>query len=189
MSFSDPDRRTFGIDKQKESTMRVEQTENAVAVTMRVDASTTTIFAMLCDPASHVAMDGSGMLRSAPAGALSQVGERFSVEMTNDFMGEYEMTNEIIAFEPNRLIQWEPTLTRASRPEDRDGVGESARQRWGYVLTPVSDTVTDVTETFDCIDSDDWLKEATKGGELWIDAMTKTLNNIADQIEKTTQPR
>jgi hypothetical protein len=74
-------------------------------------------------------------------------------------------------------------MTRASRPEDRDGVGNSAKQRWGFQLTPVDETVTDVTETFDCVNSPAWLKDAVKGGERWIEAMTTTLDKIAARVE------
>lgn len=41
-------------------------------------------------------------------------------------MGDYEMTNLIVEFEPHRLIQWQPIMTRASRPEDSANLGNSA---------------------------------------------------------------
>jgi hypothetical protein len=163
--------------------MSLDLSENAVAVTRRIDAAATTIFALLCDPANHVAVDGSGMLRSTPTRPLSNTGDSFAVEMWNDEMGEYEMTNLVVEFEQDRLIRWQPTMTRASRPEDRDGVGNSAKQRWGFQLTPVDETVTDVTETFDCVNSPAWLKDAVKGGERWIEAMTTTLDKIAAGVE------
>jgi uncharacterized protein YndB with AHSA1/START domain len=162
--------------------MSIDQSENVVAVTRRIDAPATTIFAMLSDPANHVSIDGSGMLRSTPARQVSSVGDRFAVEMWNEEMGEYEMTNLIVEFEPDRLIRWQPTMTRASRPEDRDNLGNSAKQRWGYQLTPVSETATDVTETFDCSESPDWLKQAVKGGEGWLPAMTATLDKLAARV-------
>jgi hypothetical protein len=56
-------------------------------------------------------------------------------------------------------------MTGASRPEDREGIGNAAKQRWGFQLTPVSETATDVTETFDCTESPDWLQTAVLGGE------------------------
>jgi uncharacterized protein YndB with AHSA1/START domain len=156
--------------------------ENAVAVTRRIDAAASTIFAVLCDPENHVVIDGSGMLRSTPAARVSKVADSFAVEMWNNEMGSYEMTNTIVEFEPDRLIRWQPTMTRASRPEDQDGVGDSAKQRWGFELTPVSDTVTDVTETYDCGESPDWLKRAVKGGQRWVEAMTATLDNLAEKV-------
>jgi uncharacterized protein YndB with AHSA1/START domain len=165
--------------------MSTEQSENAVAVTRRIDAAASTIFAVLCDPANHVTIDGSGMLRSTPPRQVSSVGDDFAVEMWNEEMGEYEMTNQVVEFEPGRLIRWQPTMTRSSRPEDQDFLGDSAKQRWGFELTPVSDTTTDVTETFDCNASPDWLKDAVKGGEQWIPAMTETLEKLAMQVEPT----
>jgi uncharacterized protein YndB with AHSA1/START domain len=158
-------------------------TANFVAVTRRIDAPASSIFALLCDPASHVTIDGSGMLRSTPAAQVSRVEDTFAVEMWNAEMGSYEMTNTIVEFVPDRLIRWQPALTRASRPEDGDAVGSSAYQRWGFELTPVSDTVTDVTETFDCSESPDWLKTAVKGGQRWVEAMTLTLDNIAERVQ------
>jgi uncharacterized protein YndB with AHSA1/START domain len=166
-----------------EATMSIDQSENAVAVTRRLDAPASTIFAVLCDPANHVAIDGSGMLRSTPTQQVSSVGDRFAVEMWNDDMGEYEMTNEVVDFEQDRLIRWQPTMTRASRPEDRDSVGNSAKQQWGFQLTPVGDSVTDVTETFNCTESPEWLKAAVKGGEVWIAAMNETLDRLATQVD------
>jgi uncharacterized protein YndB with AHSA1/START domain len=163
--------------------MSLEQSENAVSVTRRIAAPAATIFAVLCDPAHHVVIDGSDMLRSTPPTPVSTVGDRFAVQMWNAEMGDYEMTNEVVELESDRLIRWEPTMTRASRPEDQEGVGISAKQRWGFVLAPVSEAVTDVTETFDCSESPDWLKRAVKGGQRWIDAMTATLDRLASQVE------
>jgi uncharacterized protein YndB with AHSA1/START domain len=163
--------------------MPVDQNPNTVSVTRRIDAPAAAIFAVLCEPANHVAIDGTGMLRGTSAEPVSKLGDSFAVEMWNEEMGEYEMTNTIVEFEPGRLIRWQPTMTGASRPEDREDIGNSARQRWGFELNPVDDGVTDVTETFDCTESPDWLKQAVRGGERWIDAMTATLDKLATQVE------
>jgi hypothetical protein len=85
--------------------MSIDRSENAVAVTWRIDAAAPTIFALLCDPAKHVAIDGSGMLRSTPTRQMSKVGDRFAVEMWNEEMGEYQMTNLVVEFEQDRLIR------------------------------------------------------------------------------------
>ena len=45
----------------------------------------------------------------------------------------YTMTNEVVEFEPDRLIAWR----------------HIGRHRWRYELEPISDTETLVTETFD----------------------------------------
>jgi uncharacterized protein YndB with AHSA1/START domain len=162
----------------------VDQTENVVAVTRRIDAPADSIFTMLCDPAAHVSIDGSTMLRSSSAKPVSRVGDRFAMEMWNDEMGSYEMTNTVVELEPDRRIRWEPVLTRASRPQDADGVGESAKQLWGYELTPIDGNATEATATFDCRESPAWLKQAVRGGERWVASMTATLDNLAKEVER-----
>jgi hypothetical protein len=153
--------------------------EFAVSVDRRIAAPAATIFAVLCDPANHVTIDGSGMLRSTAARPLSGIGDTFVVEMWNPNMDDYEITNLVVDFEPDRVIRWQPLLTRASRPEAQERVGVSAKHRWGYELRTVGDAVTDVTQTFDVIESPDWLKEATDGGKVWIDTMTASLEKLA----------
>jgi hypothetical protein len=70
------------------------------------------IFAVLTDPQGHVAIDSSGMLMSADAGRVGQVGDTFTVHMDrealNDFpeLGRYDVTNEVTAFTPDREIAW-----------------------------------------------------------------------------------
>jgi hypothetical protein len=98
-------------------------------------------------------------------------------------MDDYEITNVVVDFTPDRLIRWQPTLSRASRPDAAERVGVSAKHRWGFALSPVGDGVTDVTETFDCIESPEWLQEATKGGATWIEAMTTSLEKLAELID------
>jgi hypothetical protein len=70
------------------------------------------IFAVLTDPAGHVAIDSAGMLMSAEPGRVRKVGDTFTVHMDrealNDFpeLGLYDVTNEITAFEQDREIAW-----------------------------------------------------------------------------------
>src|SRR5215470_3094536 len=70
------------------------------------------IFAVLCDPHGHVAIDSSGMLQAAEGEPVSAVGDSFVVHMDrealNDFpqLGKYDVTVEITGFERDRLIAW-----------------------------------------------------------------------------------
>src|SRR5579864_6393446 len=97
------------------------QTSNecgTVAVSKRIEAPAEKVFAILADPSSHQQLDGSGMLREPVAPArISAVGDNFVFKMHNDEMGDYEMTNRVVVFEPDRAIAWEPVLTGATRPE------------------------------------------------------------------------
>lgn len=69
------------------------------------------VFAVLCDPQGHVAIDSAGMLMSAEGDPVSAVGDTFVVHMDrdalNDFpLGLYDVTVEIVTFEQDREIAW-----------------------------------------------------------------------------------
>ena len=76
-----------------------------------VAASPAEIFAVLSDPQGHVAIDSSGMLMAASGDVVTRVGDTFVVHMDrealNDYpLGLYDVTVEIVTFEPDREIAW-----------------------------------------------------------------------------------
>ena len=76
-----------------------------------VAASAGEIFAVLIDPRGHVAIDSSGMLMAASGDAVAKAGDTFVVHMDrealNDYpLGLYDVTVEIVTFEPDREIAW-----------------------------------------------------------------------------------
>ena len=69
------------------------------------------IFTVLTDPRGHVAIDSSGMLMAASGDVVTTVGDTFVVHMDrealNDYpLGLYDVTVEIVTFEPDREIAW-----------------------------------------------------------------------------------
>jgi hypothetical protein len=100
-----------------------------------IAASAPDIFAVLCDPQGHVAIDSSGMLQDAEGDPVQAVGDSFVVHMDreslNDFpqFGKYDVTVEINEFEQDRLISW--TVLGQLRPQ----IGHV----YGYRLQPASD--------------------------------------------------
>jgi hypothetical protein len=151
-----------------------------VTVTRRIGAPAGVLFDILADPANHPRLDGAGMLRAlVDPRVVRAVGDVFVVAMHNDEMGDYEMANHVVVFEPGRRIAWEPVLAKAGRPEDEDGVGERCHHVWGFELAPVGPDMTDVTERFDCSRSPEWLRRVLRDGERWREAMTATLENLA----------
>ena len=58
-------------------------------------------------------------------------------------------------------------------------MGVSAGHVWGFDLTPVSEGVTDVTETVDYSASPAWLQELSQGGKTWTEALTTSLDRLA----------
>jgi Polyketide cyclase / dehydrase and lipid transport len=76
-----------------------------------VAASAGEIFAVLTDPRGHVAIDSSGMLMAATGDIVAQAGDTFVVHMDrealNDYpLGRYDVTVEIVTFDPGREIAW-----------------------------------------------------------------------------------
>ena len=77
-----------------------------------IPADATTIFAVLCDPKGHVAIDASGMLQSFTGEPAGAVGDTFVIHMDRealgDFpMGKYDVTVTITGYEQDRFITWE----------------------------------------------------------------------------------
>ena len=85
-----------------------------------VAASPAEIFAVLCDPRGHVAIDSSGMLMAASGDIVTKAGDTFVVHMDrealNDYpLGLYDVTIEIVTFEPDKEIAWIVTGRRGPR--------------------------------------------------------------------------
>ena len=149
-----------------------------VSVSRRIEAPADRLFALLADSANHPLVDGSGMVREpAPAVRVSHAGDAFVMSMHHERFGDYQMRNEVIEYEAGRRLTWEPVRVAAS-PEEQAEIGDPARYRWGYELSPDGPGATLVTETFDCTRSPEDLREAVKEGEGWRDAMTASLARL-----------
>ncbi len=102
------------------------------------------IFAVLCDPQGHVAIDSSGMLQDADGDPVQAVGDSFVVHMDreslNDYpqLGKYDVTVEIKEFEQDRLISW--TILGQLRPQ----IGHV----YGYQLQPTGDGANTLVTSF-----------------------------------------
>ena len=109
-----------------------------------IAASAADIFAVLCDPQGHVAIDSSGMLQDADGQPVSAAGDSFVVHMDrealNDFpdLGRYDVTVQITEFEPDALIAW--TILGQVRPQ----IGHV----YGYRLEPAADGNSTVVTSF-----------------------------------------
>lgn len=105
-----------------------------VSVERVVKAPPDTIFDILADPARHPEIDGSGMVKAARADEPQRLtlGATFGMDMK---MGAapYKITNTVVEFEENRRIAWR----------------HFGGHRWRYILEPLPDGTTKVTEQFD----------------------------------------
>ncbi|BBY60942.1 SRPBCC family protein [Mycolicibacterium sarraceniae] len=119
-----------------------------------IPAPAVDIFAVLCDPQGHVAIDATGMLQDADGRRVRAVGDSFVVHMDreslNDYpLGKYDVTVSITQFEQDRLIAW--TIFGQLKPD----IGHV----YGYRLDP-ADGGTAVTSFYDWSDIDPHWRDA-----------------------------
>ena len=82
-----------------------------IEVQRTIAAPPADVFAVLCDPQGHIAIDATGMLQDADGDVVTASGDSFVVHMDrealNDFpMGKYDVTVSITDYERDRLIAW-----------------------------------------------------------------------------------
>jgi hypothetical protein len=151
-----------------------------VAVSRRICAPAHDIFQVLADPVRHPEFDGSESLRGAASSAvISGVGDVFVMKMYFAHLGDYEMNNHVVEFEPDRRIGWEPEAWRG-HPSVVPDSSDPARwgQRWSYQLTPDGPDATVVTEIYDCSRAPEEERAGMDNGKVRIPAMAQTLERL-----------
>lgn len=107
--------------------------QQVVSETLEIDAPAGVIFDILADPRQHSRIDGSGSVQGFIDGPdrLTK-GATFGARMKM-FGAPYKIQNTVVECEEDRRIAWR----------------HFGGHRWRYVLEPVSETRTRVTEQFD----------------------------------------
>ena len=121
--------------------------EETVSASATIGASAETVFAVLADPSQHAAIDGTGWVcESLDAEQLTGSGQVFRMAMyhPNHPDGNYEMANQVLAFEPPRVISWKPGYI-----SQRTGKLEFGGWIWRYDLTDLGPDQTEVTLSYD----------------------------------------
>ena len=147
-----------------------------VALSRRICAPAHDIFQVLANPVRHLEFDGSESLRGAGSTAvISGVGDVFVMKMYFPHLGDYEMNNHVVEYEPDRRIGWEPEAGRGHP----DG-SATARwgHRWSYQLTPDGPDATIVTEIYDCSRAPAEERLEMDDGNIWAEDMAKTLERL-----------
>ena len=112
---------------------------DVVSVDRVINAPPDVIFALLADPSRHQDFDGSGSVRDAKEQPERlRLGSTFGMSMK--MVVPYSMVNEVVEFEQDRRIAWQPRM--------RALAWLSGGRVWRYELEPV-DGGTRVTETWD----------------------------------------
>ena len=151
---------------------------NVVSVERTIAAPASRIFELLADAAKHELIDGSGTVKGTEGGAGSEPLHQGSIfGMTMKAGVPYRMVNEVVEFEADRRIAWQPRM--------QGPLGAIVGGRiWRYVLEPAGDGATKVTESWDI--SQDTLRFLLRYGPLpgkTRENMQRTLDRIAELVE------
>lgn len=120
--------------------------DETLSATATINAPAETVFAVLADPTTHPAIDGTGWLRESRDGeALTSPGQVFRMAMYHDNHPDkdYEMANQVRVFDPPHAISWEPGQYNA------DGELGFGGWFWRYDLAPAGESATEVTLSYD----------------------------------------
>ena len=117
-----------------------------VSATLTVAVPAARVFAMLADPTTHSAIDGTGWVQEAVDRApLTEVGQIFRMDMyhANHPNGDYQVANKVQVLDPPRAIGW------LTGQEKGDGHLEFGGWIWRYDLEETGPSRTTVTLTYD----------------------------------------
>ncbi|GAA5195451.1 SRPBCC family protein [Rugosimonospora acidiphila] len=104
------------------------------------------VFAVLADPTTHPAIDGTGRVQeSVDRAPLIEVGQIFRMSMYHAGPpgGHYQVVNKVQVFDPPRAVGW------LTGQEKGDGDLEFGGWIWRYDLAPLGPPETEVTLTYD----------------------------------------
>lgn len=103
-----------------------------ISAEIEINAPARVIFDLLADPKRHADFDGSGSVQKAISGPKRlYLGAKFGMAMK--IKVPYRITNEIVAFEEDRLIAWRHLM----------------KWEWRYEIEPTSADACIVRESFD----------------------------------------
>ena len=117
-----------------------------VSATLVIGAAAESIFAVLCDPATHAAIDGTGWVCDTfEATPLAAAGQVFRMSMYHPKHPDrnYVTANRVQVFDPPNAISWETGY------DADDGTLRFGGWFWRYDLTPIGPANTAVTLTYD----------------------------------------
>ncbi|TDV43174.1 polyketide cyclase [Actinophytocola oryzae] len=117
-----------------------------VSATLALAAPVTRVFAVLADPTTHAAIDGTGWVQEAVDRApLAGIGQTFRMDMHHGDHpdGDYQVVNKVVVLEPPCAIGW---LTGYRKD---DGDLEFGGWVWRYDLAPADQSGTEVTLSYD----------------------------------------
>ena len=111
-----------------------------ITVQRTIDAPADKVFEVLTNPGRHAEFDGAGMVRSdEKSDRIQAVGDVFTMNMTNERMGDYQTDNHVTAYDENKMVGWK-TAPVGSEPPGWE---------WLWDLDSQGSATTVVTHTYD----------------------------------------
>jgi hypothetical protein len=120
--------------------------QERVAATLTIAMPAAKVFAVLADPTSHAAIDGTGWVQEAvDREPLTEVGQTFRMDMYHSGHpeGDYETVNKIEVLDPPRAIGW------VTGHKTGAGELEFGGWIWRYDLATLGPSETEVTLSYD----------------------------------------
>lgn len=159
--------------------------EENVRATLTIAASATKVFAVLADPTTHAAIDGTGWVQEpADRAPLTESGQLFRMDMYHPDhpVGDYQVVNQVQTFDTPRAISW---LTGT----EKDGRLEFGGWIWRYDLTPLGPSKTEVTLTYDWSAVPDFIREYLQFPPFGPEHLINSLRHLAELAAPTTGRR
>lgn len=117
-----------------------------ITVTRDVQADPERVFALLADPARHIEIDGSGLMRGLADGErVTAVGDTFVMNMNNPILGDYQVRNTVHSFVAGQEIGWGPQLYPVDGYRDKLGDMVTGGHTFTWRLTESPSGGTSVT--------------------------------------------
>ncbi len=151
-----------------------------VAVSTTIDAAPEAVFAVLADPSSHAAIDGTGWVRGSLDGErITAAGQVFRVAMyhENHPDGDYEMANLVEVFDEPKAIAWRPG-TEAPETGELSFGGWT----WRYDLETTGPSQTKVTLTYDWSEVPPHIREYIQFPPFGLDHLDRSLQHLSDLV-------
>ncbi|WP_157246309.1 SRPBCC family protein [Nonomuraea typhae] len=151
--------------------------QETVRATLTVAAPAEKVFAVLADPMTHSAIDGTGWIQKAVNQApLTEVGQIFRMDMYHAEHpdGDYQVANKVRVLDPPRAISW---LTGQDKG---DGNLEFGGWFWRYDLVPLGPSETEVTLTYDWSAVPPYIREYLQFPPFGPEHLTNSLDHLAE---------
>ena len=156
--------------------------QDTVSATLTVAAPVASVFALLADPTTHAAIDGTCWVQDdVDQAPLTEVGQIFRMDMyhPNHPDGNYEVANKVHVIDPPRAIGW---LTGYAK---EDGQLDFGGWSWRYELVPLGPSESDVTLTYDWSAVPPHIREYIQFPPFGPEHLTNSLRHLAELAAPT----